>query len=326
MNTPYTGSQAEFMTSGGDIPNHDNDRAVSWGAIFAGATGAAALSLILLILGVGLGLSSVSPWASSGMSATSFGISTIAWLAFVQIAASGMGGYLAGRLRARWIAAHADETYFRDTAHGFLAWGVATLITATVLASAVGNIVGGAAQAGTSVASGIAGVAGAGGTAVAAKAEMPADGDKKAGADTSGALDYWVDSLFRRTAVVDAATATSTASVAPPDGSAPTNTEAARILATSVSNGRLSPEDTTYLAQLVSQRTGVSQADAQARVTQTYNSLQAKLQASKDATQKAADAARKASAYASLWLFVSLLIGAFTASLAATLGGRQRDI
>ena len=45
-----------------------------------------------------------------------------------------------------------------------------------------------------------------------------------------------------------------------------------------------------------------------------------------EATAKeTADEARKASAYAALWIFVSLLIGAFVASLAATLGGRQRD-
>src|SRR5579862_9291350 len=116
--------------------------AVSWAAIFVGAAGAAALSLILLILGVGLGLSSVSPFAASGASATTFGVSTIAWLTFTQLAASGLGGYLAGRLRTRWASTHVDEVYFRDTAHGFLAWAIATLVTATMLASTMGAIVG----------------------------------------------------------------------------------------------------------------------------------------------------------------------------------------
>ena len=46
----------------------------------------------------------------------------------------------------------------------------------------------------------------------------------------------------------------------------------------------------------------------------------------KIAAQDAADKARKASAYAALWLFISLLIGAFVASLAATYGGRRRDL
>src|SRR6201996_7686250 len=127
---------------------------VSWGAILAGAAGAAALSLILLILGVGLGLSSVSPFAGSGASATTFGVSTILWLTFTQLAASGIGGYLAGRLRTRWASVHTDEVYFRDTAHGFLAWAVASLATAAFLGGSVGAIVSGGAQAGASLAGG----------------------------------------------------------------------------------------------------------------------------------------------------------------------------
>jgi hypothetical protein len=115
--------------------------AVSWGAIGAGATATAALALILLMLGTGLGLSSVSPWAYNGVSATTFGVSTILWLTFTQLVASGMGGYLAGRLRTKWVAVHTDEVYFRDTAHGFLAWAVASLMTAALLTSVIGSIV-----------------------------------------------------------------------------------------------------------------------------------------------------------------------------------------
>jgi len=91
------------------------ESAVSWGAIFAGAAAAAALSLILLILGVGLGLSSVSPWSFEGVSKETFGWSSIIWLTFTALAASGLGGYLAGRLRIKWTQIHGDETYFRDT-------------------------------------------------------------------------------------------------------------------------------------------------------------------------------------------------------------------
>ena len=78
---------------GGDF--NDNTRsltsAVSWGAIAAGAAAAASLSLILLILGVGLGLSSVSPWTRDGVSATTFGLSTILWLTLTQLLALAMG-------------------------------------------------------------------------------------------------------------------------------------------------------------------------------------------------------------------------------------------
>ncbi|HSM26564.1 MAG TPA: hypothetical protein VK855_00500, partial [Thioalkalivibrio sp.] len=116
---------------------------MSWAAIIAGAAGAAVLSLLLLILGTGLGLSAVSPWTMEGISAATFGIATIAWLSFTQLAASGMGGYLAGRLRTKWTAVPTDEVFFRDTAHGFLSWAVASLLTAAVLTSVVGSIVGG---------------------------------------------------------------------------------------------------------------------------------------------------------------------------------------
>ena len=121
--------------------------AVSWGAIFAGAAAAAALSLILLILGTGLGLSSISPWAHDGVSATTFGVTTIIWITLTQLLAAGMGGYLAGRLRTKWIELHTDEVFFRDTAHGFLAWAIASLATATLLTSVIGAIVSGGVQA-----------------------------------------------------------------------------------------------------------------------------------------------------------------------------------
>ena len=116
--------------------------AISWAAIIGGAAGAAALSLILLILGTGLGLSAISPWVGQGATSTTLGVSTIAWLTFTQLAASGLGGYLAGRLRMRWDRTQLDEVYFRATAHGFLAWAVATLVTAGTLSSVIGSIVG----------------------------------------------------------------------------------------------------------------------------------------------------------------------------------------
>jgi len=116
--------------------------AVSWPAIFAGATASAALSLILLVLGVGLGLSVVSPWTRSDVSTEAMSWSTIAWISFTALAASGLGGYIAGRLRTRWPGTQRDEVYFRDTAHGFLAWAVATLVTAAVFTSVIGGLLG----------------------------------------------------------------------------------------------------------------------------------------------------------------------------------------
>ena len=111
---------------------------VSWAAVLAGAAGAAALSYALVILGFGLGLSSVSPWAAAGASATTIGVATILWLTLTQIAASSLGGYIAGRLRVKWPTVHTDEVYFRDTAHGFLAWALATVIVAALFAIGTG--------------------------------------------------------------------------------------------------------------------------------------------------------------------------------------------
>jgi hypothetical protein len=120
------------------VPVTHDPGAVSWGAVVAGAVAAAALSLVLLLLGTGLGFAIISPWASLAVTDEAAGVSTILWVTVVQLLASALGGYLAGRLRSRWTTVHTNEVYFRDTAHGFLAWSVATLLMATVLSSAVG--------------------------------------------------------------------------------------------------------------------------------------------------------------------------------------------
>ena len=292
------------------------EHAVSWPAVFAGAAGAAALSLILLILGTGLGLASVSPWVQQGIGAATFGVSTILWISFTQLVASGMGGYLAGRLRTRWPGTQHDEVYFRDTAHGFLAWAVATLATATLLTSVIGAIVGTGVSAGATVAAGGAGAAGA----AVAQVASQSDGAKEGEAERN----YFVGTLFRTdAAAVSTAGAPGVLMVNP--SPAAMAAEASGIFATAMKNGSLPAEDASYLGQQVSLRTGISAQDAQKRVNDTFARMQIKAREAETAAREAADKARKASAYGALWLFVSLLIGAFFASLAATFGGRQRD-
>lgn len=309
--------------------------AVSWSAVFAGAAAAAALSMILLILGVGLGLSSVSPWAASGLSAAAFGVSTIAWLSFTQLAASGMGGYLAGRLRHRWLRTDPDEVYFRDTAHGFLSWAVASLVTAAALSSAVGGIVGGSVQAGASMAGTVTAAAATGAAGLAQAG--------RGGAEDAGPAAYFTDMLFRSAAGAPAAPgAAASAADAPaaavspatglqgPGEAAPlasaTLAEAARIMGQAAASGALPAEDARYLAGLVAQRTGLGPAEAERRVNETFARLKARVDEMATSAREAADQARKASAYAALWLFVSLMLGAFVASYAALHGGRRRDL
>jgi hypothetical protein len=283
--------------------------AVSWAAIFAGAAAAAALSLILTLLGTGLGLSAMSPWANEGVSGKTLGIGTGVWLVVIHILASGLGGYIGGRLRTKWVSLQTDEVAFRDTAHGFLTWAVATLLTAAMLTSAMTTIVSGGVRAGAQVASG----------AASAATTAAASGAAAAGADASksgngGPMGYAVDSLFR----------------APKGGKSQSSPEQAtaevgRIFTNAAVSGKLPEEDARYAGQLVAQRTGMSQAEAEKRVNEKFNEVQQKKQEAETKAREAADAARKASAAAALFLFITLLIGAFVASYAGIIGGRQRD-
>ncbi|MCI0152070.1 hypothetical protein KNO81_40285 [Paraburkholderia sediminicola] len=288
-----------------------HEAAVSWGAVFAGGVGAAAFALILLTLGTGLGLTAISPWSSGPSNAKAFGFAAVVWICVTSLLTSGLGGYLAGRLRSRWLAVDADEIHFRDTAHGFLSWAVATLFTAAVLTSAVSGIARVGAQA-------AAASAAAGGSVTMRTMQR---GNAEA-TTNMWPLGYFVDSLFRMPAG---------SSVAAPataiGGNEMAHAETARIFLNSAATGdQLSPEDTAYLSQLVAQRTGLTPEAAQARVVTTYTRLLQKMTALDAAAKNAANEARKVTIGASLWLFVSLLMGALSASLMATHGGRVRQL
>lgn len=310
------------------LPAASSSSAVSWGAIFAGAAAAAALSLILLMLGAGLGLTSISPWENDGLEADTVGIAAIGWLTFTQIVASGMGGYLAGRLRTKWVDTHTNEIYFRDTAHGFLSWAVAALVSAMLLTSTVSSIVGGSAKVVGSVAGGAA-AATVGGAAGMANADSEGSGSPMA---------YFVNSMFRPgapAATPDTPVSPDATTAAPvtPAPSTPQQeltpaqlSEVTGIFTNSISTGQLPQEDRQYVAQLIAQRTGISQQEAEQRVQTTYDKAQAKLKETKEKAQQVADTARKTTSYLMLWTFISLLAGAFVASLCATFGGRQRDL
>ena len=81
-----------------------------------------------------VGLSVVSPWNGEGISATTASWSAGLFLVAVAMIASTFGGYITGRLRHSWEDVHIHERFFRDTAHGFVAWAFATVLTATLLA------------------------------------------------------------------------------------------------------------------------------------------------------------------------------------------------
>ncbi len=281
--------------------------AVSWGAIIAGAVVAASVSLILLALASGLDLAAVSPWPNSGASLGTFSVMTAIALIVVQWLASGVGGYVTGRLRTKWAGTHTHEVFFRDTAHGFITWALSTVIVASLLASAVSSVVGAGARGVTAVASGAA-MGASQGASSAGAASSQGQGGGLAGA-VSG---YNIDMLFRPDH---------------PDSNTPASTadaraETTRILTKALSSGDVPAADRAYLAQLVAARTGVSEADAQKRVDDVIS----RVQADETKARQAADTARKASAEASIFTALSMVIGAFIASVAAALGGRLRDL
>src|ERR1041385_1945404 len=199
--------------------------AISWAAVAAGAFANAALTLLLLAFGAGMGFSSISPWSNSGVSTTTFSIGTGIWLIVMAMLASTIGGYLAGRLRARWSGVHSDEVFFRDTAHGFMSWACAAVLSAALLGAAATAIVSGASA-----------------------------GFAQRNANDGGPAAIYVDELFRPAAGAPAA---NQATADPP-----TRAEVTRLLAKSFRDKvDLTPADRSYLSQVVASRTGLSQAD-----------------------------------------------------------------
>jgi hypothetical protein len=244
------------------------------GAVVGGAFVAASISLIMLALGAGFGLAAVSPWSNTGASSSALGNAAICWLIVIQLVSCALGGYLAGRLRTKWVAVHTDEVFFRDTANGFLVWAVGLVITVTFLVSAASTMAGGAGRN-------------------ESKDEIATKGEVVWNA-------YFVDVLFR--------------SDAPSKVDGSVQAEAGRILALTLLQKEPRPADIVYLSKLVAAKTGLSLPDAEARVSQVVS----------DARQ-AEDTARQATSRLLLWIFLALLIGAFSASYAATIGGKQRD-
>jgi hypothetical protein len=119
----------------------DTHSAVSWGAILAGSAASAAVTLVMVAFGIGVGFSVVSPWAEHGISAT-FTIPAGIYLIVTAMIPATIGGYLAGRLRSQWQTVHDHERYFRDSAHGFLVWALATIVCAAVLGGAFTHLLG----------------------------------------------------------------------------------------------------------------------------------------------------------------------------------------
>jgi hypothetical protein len=280
----------QIITPGAVItPVFTGKSAASWPAIFAGAVIAAAATLILMALGSGVGLASISPWSNHGATVTTFAVTGAIWLIVTQWISAGLGGYIAGRLRPRWVGTHTHEVFFRDTAHGLVTWAGATVLVAIVLSSSVMSGVGAAGRAAEAASGGIQGAM------------------QSSAASNSPVSAYSLDRLFR--------------SAGPGVPSANPRIETEHLIANAVSVGGMPDADRAYLVDQVAARTGVSQADAQARV----DAFIASVMQAQEKLKADADAARKAAAKTSIFLALSMLVGAFIASVAAVLGGHSRD-
>ncbi len=279
----------------GILPVESSRSAISFGPIFAGAVAAIGATLILLLIGSGVGLTMVSPWSGESSSAASVGVTAAIWLVVVQWLSSALGGYLTGRLRTKWAAVHTNEVFFRDTAHGFISWALATIFVVGFLASSLMSLAGTGVGALGNLATGAAVAGGAGNTATSP--------------DLSTA--YFTDVLLRPQQVGDRARTEDGAAAA----------EVSRILLRGAATGQVPDADKTYIASIISSRTGLSEADARARVDASLKQIDD----AKVAVQAAADKARKVASTTALIGTLSLLVGAFISSAAAAFGGMQRD-
>jgi hypothetical protein len=229
--------------------------AINWAAVAAGTFANAALTLLLVAFGAGMGFSAVSPWANSGVSMTTFSIGTGVYLIVMAMLASTVGGYIAGRLRTRWSGVHSDEVFFRDTAHGFLSWACAAVLSAAVLGAAATAIVSGASA-----------------------------GLTQRNANDGGPAAFYVDELFRPAAGAPAAPAATQATADPA-----TRAEVSRLLLKSFRDRTdLAASDRTYLTQLVSARTGLAQPDADKRVNDVLVQAKSDLDKARSAAAKLA--------------------------------------
>lgn len=285
-----------YQSGVSDVGVESSVPALSWGPVVGGAVAAASLSLILLLLGAGVGLTMVSPWAGESASFTAISATAAIWFVVVQWLSSALGGYLTGRLRTKWAGVHTDEVFFRDTAHGFMSWALATVVVAGLAGSAFTSLAGAGAQAVGSAAT----------TATVATAQASGG---SGGPDLS--TSYFTDTLLRPQDLRSRAQ----------DDNAAAATEVSRILMNAAVAGQMSDEDKTYLTALVASRTGLTPEQAQSRVDQVLQAVEdAKVNA-----QATADEARKSASTTAMLGALSLLVGAFIASAAAAFGGRQRD-
>jgi hypothetical protein len=272
---------------------------VEWGAVIAGALAASAISFVLLTAGASIGLSLISPYAGESFSKTAASVAVF-WSIAVPILSFLVGGYIAGRMRSAWESATSDEVQFRDGMHGLLVWALSIVAGGLLAFLAAGAVANSSAQ-------------------VAAGAMSNRD------AVVAPTIDTLFGATVAQTAAAPAAAPAAPAATPAPSAVPGTGERAvvpdsdaraviSRTLIAAAGAGKLTPAQKQTLAQIVSERTGISQADAEKRVDQAYTDAVAAL-----------DKARQAAVLTGLVTATALLVGLLAAWYAAQNGGRHRD-
>jgi hypothetical protein len=274
----------------------DDTSFVDWSAVIAAVVISAASLSILTAFGVAIGFASVSPWTSNP-SASSLLVGAAAWFALSALYAGAVGGYVAGRARKPSPDVTADERTTQDGLHGLAAWGAGLLLSGLLAA----YIFTGAASKTAEV------------TAQALGPTL-AEAVKGAGSKASDFMSYYVDRSLRPGGAA-------TATTVPAEDVRP---ELARLLTRSL-NGDLSDDDRAYLARVIAQRAGVSEADAKTRVDQMINDARAAYQKAVDQAKDAANKARKAAIESTTWFAIVTILAGILSWYAAGIGGRHRD-
>jgi hypothetical protein len=174
----------------------------------------------------GTWLSTVLPYAASGVSATIFKIGTGLYLIVIAMLSLSIGGYFAVRLRTGWVGVHSDEVYFRDTTHGF----IASVLGAVLLASPGGSLNSGGASGAMQGA---------------------------AAAGHGGPMDGYLDALLR---------SDTPASPTAGNSSEFRGEMLRLFASSFQNGGELKPGDREYVSKVVAARSGLSQTDADKRV------------------------------------------------------------
>lgn len=290
---------------------------ISWGAIFAGAVVAVCTGLLLNLLGLGIGLTAFDP-ATDNDSLGGLGLGQAVWFVLSSLISLLAGGWVAGHLAG--MPRRVDGVL-----HGFVTWGLTTLLTVYLVSSGVGRLAGG-------VASVIGGGVRAAGSGVAAVAPDLADAAQRE-LDQRGitleSVQREAEQLLRDTgdpALQPDALADEV------EGAAAVNTAGSRDLRSAIdrvlgeARGAVDEADRQDLVNVLVAQTSMNEAEARQTVMQweqTLGSAQDQASALGQQATETAENVTDSAGTAALVSFFALLLGAAAAAFGGGLGARH---